>query len=233
MKSYGQFCPVAKAAELFCERWTALIIRNLAAGATRFTQIRRGVPLASPTILSRRLKELEEEGVVERRRLADGRGWSYHLTSSGEEFKPLIEALGVWGRRWARRELAKHEVNLTLLLWALEMNVRPGEFNKPRCTVKFTFTDQPAQRRDWWFVNENGGVELCFEDPGFEVDLFLAATLPDMILVYRGDLPLVSAIAMNRLKVHGAGWARKSLARWLVPSKFAHIKPGRADARAA
>jgi DNA-binding HxlR family transcriptional regulator len=233
MKSYGQFCPVAKAAELFCERWTALIIRNLAAGATRFTQIRRGVPLASPTLLSRRLRELEEEGVVERRRLADGRTWSYHLTPSGEEFKPLIEALGVWGRRWTRRELAKHEVNLTLLLWALEMNVRPAGFDRPRCTVKFTFTDQPAQRRDWWFVNEDGGVELCFEDPGYEVDLYLATTLPDMVLVYRGDLPLRTAIAQNRLKVHGVGWARRSLARWLVPSKFAHIKSLRTDARAA
>jgi DNA-binding HxlR family transcriptional regulator len=233
MKSYGQFCPVAKAAELFCERWTALIIRNLAAGATRFAHIRRGVPLASPTILSRRLKELEKEGVVERRRLASGRGWSYHLTRSGEEFRPLVEALGVWGQRWSRRELAKHEVSLTLLLWALEMSVRPAVFKGRRCTVKLTFTDQPPQCRDWWFVNEGGRVQLCFEDPGFDVDLYMIAALPDLIRVYRGDLTLNRAIALNRLKVHGIGWARRSLSRWLVPSKFAHVKSQRMDARAA
>lgn len=97
MRSYGQFCPIAKAAELFCERWTALIIRDLAAGATRFTQLRRGVPLASPALLSKRLKELAREGIFERRRPESGRGWTYHLTRAGEEFRPLVEALGVWG----------------------------------------------------------------------------------------------------------------------------------------
>jgi len=75
MRSYGQFCPIAKAAELFCERWTALILRDLAAGATRFSQLRRGVPLASPTLLSRRLKELEAEGIIERRRPGTRRSW--------------------------------------------------------------------------------------------------------------------------------------------------------------
>ncbi|MGH8249174.1 MAG: winged helix-turn-helix transcriptional regulator [Steroidobacteraceae bacterium] len=187
MRSYGQFCPIAKAAELFCNRWTALIIRDLAAGAMRFTQLKRGVPLASPTLLSRRLKELEQEGVVERRRPASGRGWSYHLTRAGEEFRPLVEALGVWGQRWSRRALAKYEVNLTLLLWALEISVKPAEFKGRRCTIKLTFTDQPEQRQNWWFVNESGRVEPCFEDPGFDVDLYLITTLPDLILVHRGD----------------------------------------------
>ena len=60
MKTYGQFCPIAKAAELFCERWTALILRDLSLGTSRFTQLQRGIPRASPTVLSRRLKELEQ-----------------------------------------------------------------------------------------------------------------------------------------------------------------------------
>src|SRR5262245_27063740 len=128
MRTYGQFCPIAKAAELFCERWTALILRDLVAGATRFGQLKRGVPLASPTLLSRRLKELESEGVIERRRPPNGRGWTYHLTAAGREFAPLIQALGVWGQRWTRRELARHEINLTLLMWALEISVKPAAF---------------------------------------------------------------------------------------------------------
>ena len=82
MKSYGQFCPVAKAAELFCERWTPLIVRDLAAGASRFSELQRGVPLMSPALLSRRLKQLEAEGVVERRRSSSGKTWTYHLTAS-------------------------------------------------------------------------------------------------------------------------------------------------------
>jgi DNA-binding HxlR family transcriptional regulator len=233
MRSYGQFCPVAKAAELFCERWTALILRDLAAGATHFAQLRRGVPLASPTLLSRRLKDLEHEGIIERRRSETGRSWTYHLTAAGSEFAPLINALGVWGQRWSRRELARHEINLTLLLWALELNVKPDAFGERRCVVKLTFTDQPKRTQHWWFVNEDGRAELCFEDPGFEVDLYLVATLPDMIYIYRGDLPLARALEQGRLKAHGVMWARRALARWLAPSAFAHVQSQRADAHAA
>ena len=233
MKSYGQFCPVAKAAELFCERWTALILRDLAAGATRFAQLKRGVPLASPTLLSRRLKQLEQEGVVERHRSRSGRSWTYHLTRSGEEFAPLIHALGVWGQRWSRRELQKHEVNLTLLLWALEMSVKPAAFDGRRCVVKLTFSDQPEHCRNWWFLNENGRAELCFHDPGFDVDLYLITGLPDMIHIYPGDVSLAAALAQERLKAHGVGWARRSLRHWLVPSPFAHVKSKRVHARAA
>jgi DNA-binding HxlR family transcriptional regulator len=232
MRSYGQFCPVAKAAELFCERWTALILRDLVAGATRFSQLRRGVPLASPTLLSRRLKELEAEGIVERRRADTGRGWTYHLTPAGKEFAPMIEELGVWGQRWSRRELAKHEINLTLLMWGLELAVKPDAFGARRCVVKLTFTDQPEDRRHWWFINEDGRAELCVQEPGFEVDLYLVTTLPDMIYVYRGDLPLARVLEQGRLEAHGAAWARRALLRWLARSSFADVKSQRADAQA-
>jgi DNA-binding HxlR family transcriptional regulator len=233
MRSYGQFCPIAKAAELFCERWTALILPDLVAGATRFSQLRRGVPLASPTLLSRRLKELEAEGIVERRRSGTGRSWTYHLTPAGEEFAPIIEGLGVWGQRWSRRELAKHEINLTLLMWGLELGVRPDAFGARRCVVKLTFSDQPEGTRHWWFINEHSRAELCVEEPGFEADLYLVTTLPNMIYIYRGDLPLARALERGRLEAHGAGWARRALSRWLAPSPLAPVKSQRADAQAA
>jgi DNA-binding HxlR family transcriptional regulator len=233
MRSYGQFCPIAKAAELFCERWTALILRDLLAGATRFSQLRRSVPLASPTLLSRRLRELEAEGVIERRRSESGRGWTYHLTRAGQEFAPIVEGLGVWGQRWSRRQLAAHEIDLGLLIWGLEVSVKPEAFGAPRCVVRLTFTDQPERARHWWFVNEDGRLELCVEDPGFEVDLYLSASLPDMIYIYRGDLPLARAIGQGRLEVHGAAWARKALPRWLAPGPLARVASQRADARAA
>lgn len=233
MRSYGQFCPIAKAAEVFCERWTALILRDLVAGATRFSQLRRGIPLASPTLLSRRLKQLEAEGIVERRRSDSGRSWTYHLTSAGREFAPIVEGLGVWGQRWSRRELEKHEVNLTLLMWGLELGVKPDAFGARRCVVKLTFADQPEGTRHWWFVNDDGRAELCVEEPGYEVDLYLMTTLPDMIYVYRGDLSLARACAHGRLEVHGAAWARRALPRWLVPSRFAQVKSQRAGAQTA
>jgi DNA-binding HxlR family transcriptional regulator len=165
MKSYGQFCPVAKAAELFCERWTPLIVRDLATGASRFSELQRGVPLMSPTLLSRRLKQLQAEGVVERRCAVGGKSWTYHLTPAGQEFVPLVEALRIWGQRWSRRQLAEAEVDLGLLIWSLERSVRPDAFGPARSVVRLEFTDQPAAKTLWWFVNQDGRCELCSRIP--------------------------------------------------------------------
>ena len=142
--SYGQFCPVAKAAEVFCERWTPIILRDLAAGATRFSELRRGAPLASPTLLSRRLRQLEAEGVVERRPAA--RGSTYHLTPAGAEFAPMIEALAIWGQRWSRRELARHEIDLGLLIWAMQRSVHADAFG-PHEGVRFVDAPEAGESR--------------------------------------------------------------------------------------
>lgn len=233
MRSYGQFCPVAKAAELFCERWTALILRDLVSGATRFSQLRRGVPLASPTLLARRLRELEAEGVVERRKSPTGRTWTYHLTPAGREFAPVIEALGTWGQRWSRRALEQHEISLTLLMWSLEVSLKGDPFGGRPCSVKITFTDQPKNARDWWILCKAGAVEMCRDDPGFEVDLFLTATLPDMICIHRGDLSLARAREQGRIDVHGAAWARRALPRWLGADRLAREKSQRPERHAA
>ncbi|WP_340116858.1 helix-turn-helix domain-containing protein [Pelagibius sp. 7325] len=225
MKSYGQFCPVAKASELFCERWTPLIVRDLAWGATRFSELQRGVPLMSPTLLSKRLKQLEAEGVVKTRPQANGRGKTYHLTESGREFIPMIVALGTWGQRWSRRQLVAGEVDLGLLVWALERSVNADAFGKSQSLVRIEFTDQPRNQRLWWFINREGVCELCLEDPGFAVDLYLAATLPDMIYIVRGDLPLSRALASGRLEALGTARARKALRGWLNLSPLSKIKP--------
>jgi len=231
MKSYGQFCPVAKASELFCERWTPLIIRDLAAGSLRYSELHRGMPLMSPTLLSRRLKQLEAEDVVERRRSPNGRGWTYHLTPAGREFVPIMEALGVWGQRWSRRQLAKGEVDLGLLVWSLERGVKADAFGDRRSVVRLKFSDQPAAKKLWWFVNSGGKCELCLEDPGFEVDLYLETTLPDMIYIIRGDLPLSRAMDAGRFEVTGAAWARRALRQWLKLSPITKIKSQRGGAQ--
>jgi DNA-binding HxlR family transcriptional regulator len=233
MKSYGQFCPVAKAAELFCERWTPLIVRDLAAGATRFSELQRGVPLMSPTLLSRRLKQLEAEGVVERRRSAGGKSWTYHLTAAGSEFVPLVAALGVWGQRWSRRQLAEGEIDLGLLIWSLERGVDANAFAAPRSVVRLQLTDQPAAKSLWWFINQDGRCELCLQDPGFEVDLYLACSLATMIHIVRGDIDLGRAIDSGKLEAIGEANARRALRAWLNLSPLAAIRSQRADAEAA
>ncbi|WP_421724550.1 winged helix-turn-helix transcriptional regulator [Bauldia sp.] len=230
MRSYNQFCPIAKASELFCERWTAIIVRDLAYGACRFSELKRGAPLASPTTLTHRLRQLEAEGIVERRRSASGRSWTYHLTPAGEEFVPIVIALGTWGMRWSRRDLVKHEKDVGLLVWAMERGADPTAFGDCRAVVQMTLTDQPKTKRNWWFVNADGTCELCVTDPGYQVDLYLTTTLADMIYIWRGDLTLATAIDSGRLETDGPTWARRALKRWLSISTLAHVKSERAAA---
>ncbi|MEQ9642590.1 MAG: helix-turn-helix domain-containing protein [Alphaproteobacteria bacterium] len=228
MKSYGQFCPVAKAAEVFCERWTPLILRDLAGGSTRFSELQRGVPLCSPTLLSRRLKQLEAENIVERRRSTSGNAWTYHLTPAGEEFAPLILALGVWGQRWTRRDLEPHEMDLGLLVWAFEKDAHPDAFGGRRCIVQVTFTDQPTHKRNWWYLNKDGACELCIEPPDDDIELHVQADLATLIHIWRGDLTVGQALKAERLELDGAGWARRAFPRWLGIAAIADVKPARA-----
>ena len=220
-KGYGQFCPVAKAAEVFCERWNALLFRELGAGSTRFSEIQRGVPLMSPSMLSRRLKELEGEGVVER--CGSGNATSYHLTDAGREFLPVVEALGIWGQRWTRRALREDEIDFRLLLWDMERTIHGDAFGEGRTTVQLDFTDLPAERASWWFVNE-GDVELCLQDPGYEVDLYLRVTVADMIHVWRGDVGVNRALETERLQAHGPRRLVRKLRDWLGLSPPASVK---------
>ena len=225
MRSYNQFCPIAKAAEIFCERWTALIIRELAFGGVRFSQLQRGVPLASPSLLSARLKQLEAEGIVERRKSETQKSWTYQLTASGEEFVPVVMSLGVWGQRWSRRDLQKHEIDLGLLLWAFEKGANAESFGPDRTIVEFDITDQPKHKRHWWYLNENGACELCVTPPGRDTDVHVCATLPDLIRVWRGDISLGRAITDGRLDVHGTTKLRKEFRKWIGIPELAKVRP--------
>ena len=229
MRRYGQFCPVAKAAEVFCERWTPLVIRELVWGSTRFSEIQRGVPLMSPSLLTRRLRTLEEEGVVERRHAEGSGAATYHLTEAGREFAPMIQALGIWGQRWSRRDLREDEIDLDLLVWALERSVDATAFGARRAVVEIDFTDAPANKRRWWFLNEGGKCVLCIDDPGFGIDLYLAATVADMTYVLRGDLSLAQVLETDRLEAIGELSARKALGPWRSLSPLSKIPSARAD----
>ncbi|HXS24793.1 MAG TPA: helix-turn-helix domain-containing protein [Gemmatimonadales bacterium] len=96
-RSYGSFCPVAQASEVVAQRWVPLILREIMVGYHRFNEIRHALPLISPSVLSQRLKSLEDDGVINRR--MDPGGVTYHLTPAGEELRPIIDLLGHWARK--------------------------------------------------------------------------------------------------------------------------------------
>ena len=94
MKSYGQFCPIAKACEALGERWTLLLIRELLCGSRRYNDFKRGLPLISPTMLSQRLNVLQQRGLIESRRSEDNKSREYHLTQAGRELEPIVMGRG-------------------------------------------------------------------------------------------------------------------------------------------
>jgi len=224
MAGYGQFCPIAQAAQILTERWTPLVLRELILGSTRFNDLRRGVPLMSSSLLSQRLKFLEQAGVIERRPAPSGRGFEYHLTDAGRELQPLIMMMGEWGARWARSRLEPEDLDVTLLMWDMHRTVRPEHFPQQRIVVAFEFTGVPHNKRRWWLVSEGDGADLCMTDPGYEVDLFLFTDVRTMTAIWTGDLTLDSALASGALDAQGPPQLRRRLKDWLGLSKFAPVQ---------
>jgi DNA-binding HxlR family transcriptional regulator len=225
MRRYGQFCPVAKAAEIFAERWTPLVLRELLCGSTHFSDLHRGVPLMSRSLLSLRLKQLEETGVVKRK--LGRRGSEYRLTRAGREFAPIIQNLGEWGHRWFRTRFGRDELDVSLLLWDMRRSVKPSEFPPGRFTVQFDFSDQPNSKRRWWLVGDGQEVDLCPTDPGFEVGLYVETDLHTMTRVWMGDLALRAAVDCGAITLDGSRELRLRFERWLGFSGFASIKDAR------
>jgi len=214
MRGYGQFCPVAKASEVFAERWTPLILRELFDGQHRFSEIHAGVPAMSRSLLAQRLRSLESDGVIERRELPGGRGPQYYLTPAGSEFGEILQLLGTWGRRWVS-ELHAEELNLELLMIGMTRRVRPEQLPKHRVVMQFEFPD--ARHVRYWMVFERPEVELCYKDPGYEPNLFVTTDTRTLIEVHLGTLTLARSVAEGRITLDGPRWAKRGFTDWIGP----------------
>ena len=222
---YGQFCPIAQAAEVLTERWTLLVVRELLAGSTRFNDLRRGVPLMSSSLLSKRLGELERAGILTRSRLDAGRGHRYQLTPAGRALGPLVLGLGTWSRDWLQREITAEEADPALLMWDVQRNVRLDRLPAPRLVTFFRFRDAPEKKRAWWLVAEPTGTDLCLSDPGYGTDLHIDAEARAMAEVWIGRLDLGAAMRSGRVRVRGPQHLVRSVPDWLGLNVFAHPDP--------
>ena len=223
--SYGQFCPVAMAAEIVCSRWTALVVRELLCGTTRFNDLRRGVPLMSPTLLSKRLKELEETGVIVTVPTGQPGVVEYKLTEAGEDLRPVVMSLGVWGQRWVESSLSLKNLDPSLLMWDMRRWLDPTPLPKRRCTINFLYPDVQSAKRSWWLVIDSGGkVDLCSTNPGFEVDLYVKSSLRSMTTIWMGLTTVAKEIEASNVELIGAPEFAKSMQQWLGLSPFAKEK---------
>ncbi len=227
--SYGSYCPVAKAMELLDERWTMLIVRELADGGLHFNDLRRGMPKISPTLLSARLQRLARAGIVSRREHSNR--VVYELTPAGLELRPIVDALGTWGIRWVP-ELGDADLDPKLLLWDMHRNVDPERIPDGRTVVCFTFPGVSPRVRDWWLVIQATQVDVCDVDPGHPVEVAVTADLRSLINVWRGDLPWSQAIRAGDLRITGPEHMRRALPGWFRPQTIAAVPRPQPERRA-
>lgn len=221
--SYGQFCPVSMAAEILCARWTVVLLREMLCGSTRFNDLRRGLPRMSPTLLSKRLKELELAGVIRSVPTASGLS-EYRLTEAGEELRPIIIGIGTWGQRWVESRLSLRNLDPTLLMWDMRRNLSTDPLPPRRCTIQFLYPELAPTHRNYWLVVESGDVDLCQTDPGFEVDLLVTSSLRTMTSIWMGLSRLDAEVRSGRVQLDGDPAIGRAMQQWLKLSVFAQVE---------
>ncbi len=225
MKGYGQFCPVARASEIFAERWTPLILREILAERHHFNEIHQGLHRIAPSVLGQRLRHLERMGVLETRPNPSGRGSTYHLTPAGQELADVVRSLGVWGQHWL--DLRREHLDPEFLMWRLYRQLLPDHLPTRRCVVRFEFDRDP---KSYWLVLRRPDPDLCYADPGFGDDLVVRADLEALTRVYLGHLRLAEAQRAGLVRIEGSRELARRLPDWFPVSGFAeHARTLRYD----
>jgi DNA-binding HxlR family transcriptional regulator len=212
----GQFCPIAMAADLLATRWTLVVVSELLSGSTHFNEIRRGVPRMSPTLLSKRLRELGEAGVLTQE------GGQYFLTPSGRDLEPIVQGMGRWALRWANSECSLTNLDVRLLMWNMRRNLRPWANLAHRTIVQFSFPKLPVEQRPHWLIVAPGQpVDLCSIDPGGEVDLLVTADLRATTSAWLGMSEFEEELEARHITLDGDSSLAATFTRWIGRSGLA------------
>ncbi|MBI4783616.1 MAG: transcriptional regulator [Oscillatoriophycideae cyanobacterium NC_groundwater_1537_Pr4_S-0.65um_50_18] len=217
-KGYGQFCPVAKAAEAFGDRWSLLVLREMLYGNRHFNDISRGVPLMSRALLVQRLKELEKAGLVISYEKETGRGHEYLLTPAGEALRPIVEAMGVWAQQWGSEQIASEDLDDALLMWGMRRRINLEAIPAQKIVLQLDFrglTRGHKTQRSWWLVIEDSAVDVCQKDPGFKVDVLISADLSAFNHVWMGLTPLPLALKQGTVSFEGDRNFVRQVPTWL------------------
>jgi len=230
MKSYGQFCSIARALDLLGERWTLLIVRELLCGSRRFSEVQRGIPRISRTMLAARLRELVDAGAIDR---CDGEeGPEYRLTPAGEELAAVVRELGTWGQRWLARDLHASELDARPLIWDIHRRVRREALPDRPLVVCIELTDVRGAGRHHYLLLRRSEVSVCAVNPGFPEELHLRADRPTLVGWWRGDLTFRQALAKG-LALEGRREYVRAFPSWFERYLLAAVPPAEAGAPAA
>jgi len=219
MRTYGTFCPISIGSEIFAERWTPLIIRELACGSRRFNQLERGLPKISKTLLTQRLRMLEQVGVVERRREVN----EYHLTQAGEDLVEIVMMLGDWAQRWGEVEITEKNLDPDLLLWDIHRRIDTKRLPDRKVVVQIDLTG--ALTKSYWLILERPDPSACWVDPGFDVDVVVTADAIALHQVWMGHRSIQNALRHRLIELDGPPELCRTFPEWLSLIMFAS-RPG-------
>jgi len=220
VKSYGQFCSIARALDLLGERWTLLIVRELLCGSRRFGEVRRGIPRISRTMLAARFRELIDAGVIARE--ASRRGPTYRLTESGLELAATVRELGTWGQRWLPRDLRADELDTNVLVWDMRRRVNLEALPGVPVLIRLEISESNRRPAVRYLLLRKTEVSLCSSNPGFPETLQLRAPLRALTGWWRGDFSLADARSAGLIIQGPRDWVR-AFPRWFERYLFAEV----------
>jgi DNA-binding HxlR family transcriptional regulator len=221
---YNQFCPVAKACELIEPRWTLLLLCEMWSGSRRFNEIRRGVPGMSPTLMSKRLREMESNGLITRSENKNTGDIHYKTTKLADELEPVVHALGAWAHRNIDADVTLEKLDARLLMWNMRRKIDSTALpQSKRSVIEFTYPELSKEEQHYWLIAKPGTpVDLCSIDPGHDVDLFVSADLKAMTSAWMGLSSLKAEISQGKISLVGDPAIAGAIEDWMIRSSYAN-----------
>ncbi len=220
MYDYEEACPISQAASVLCERWTLQIIREMLLGATRFSEFQSYLPKMSPTLLNARLKTLEQQGIIVRKKIPEKKGYEYRLTPTGQALKPVLQEIGKWGMQWVFEIMDEKQLNAAAIVRDYAVGINPDALPDGDTVIQITITNENQPLKKFILVRD-GKSQVCEENIGTEVDVYLTADLDTLGKIWFGELELAKAREQGLLKVIGSSFCVNNLSKWLGVSQFA------------
>lgn len=223
-KPYGIICPLSKACEYLEPRWTIQILGEMWGGSSRFNDIRRGVGHISPALLSRRLKEMEAAGLVERVEDRATGSVDYFRTAKAIELEPALDALAHWAQRNIEAEVAVGEPDVSAMMWGARRHVKVAELPPRRVVMRFHFTGVVSGHDRYWLVAQPGAdADICTADPGADVDLYVETNAVSMAAVMLERTSIAREIEEGRLFLSGDPRLIRTINHWFPKEDGADI----------
>ena len=226
MNKIGSLCPTLKATDIIGDKWTLLILRELFMGSHRYNNFQNALPRISPTVLSNRLKTMEKNGlIIHKKDWGKNRG-NYYLTQSGKELAPIMDQLARWGLRWARDQLCDVDIDVGTFMWDFHRTLRVDKMPDGEHVFCVILNDQPDAKK-WWMIAKSDSVDLCNEDPGYDVSIYITSTLHSLAEVWTGDKKLDLYID-NKISITGVRYLQKNVQDWFPFSRYVDVQGAKA-----